>query len=134
LRSKKVPCDICGERRAAFVCSRCGRKVCQNCFDASSWLCLYCLKELGKARQRPIEFPAGLLVLAVALFLIGALLIAVGAMMSGPPAVWFWPPFFFVMTGSTAIAFAILALVLFVASALLIIYAIIKFLLSELSA
>mgnify|MGYP000138425101 CR=1 FL=1 len=37
-------CEVCGERKALYVCSSCGRAVCQECFHRDLWLCDPCYK------------------------------------------------------------------------------------------
>jgi len=131
LSERKAICDICGERKAAFVCSRCGRKVCHNCFDAASWLCSECLSQLEGA-GRPIRpMPAWPFALAAVLFVVGVVLVAVGTFMLGPRAtVLLWPPFIYITTVSTAaFVLALVAMVLFVIAVVLLFYAIVRYLL-----
>jgi len=35
-------CEICGNREARFVCSRCGRRVCLQDFRQGQWVCTTC--------------------------------------------------------------------------------------------
>ena len=71
-------CSICGSEGAYFVCSRCGRLVCQECFDYEKGLCIIC-SEKGSALKALNLNPSILLnktaMLGVAFILAGVLLI-----------------------------------------------------------
>lgn len=125
---RDLTCDICGERRAAFICSRCGRKVCHNCFDASSWLCVKCLNELGGARAiKPL--PTWPFVLALILMVVGSVLMVVGALLSPPySTIFVWPPLFIVGPSLTALVLAVIAMALFAIAIILLVYAMIRYL------
>ena len=71
-------CDICGSEGAYFVCSRCGRTVCQECFDYEKGLCIICSKKgsiLKVLNSNPSIFLNKTVMLGVALILAGILLI-----------------------------------------------------------
>ena len=70
-------CDICGSEGAYFVCSRCGRTVCHECFDYEKGLCIICSKKgsiLKVLNSNPSIFLNKTVMLGVALILAGILL------------------------------------------------------------
>ena len=96
---RPATCELCGERPAKFVCSRCGKAVCERCFDPAAWLCASCLKEVATVPAGLTFTPAlplSWLAVGFALFLIGAVLIALGAILSGAQGVLIIFPFFFI--------------------------------------
>ena len=91
-------CELCGERPARFVCSRCGRAVCPSCFKPSAWLCARCYEEaVGKAR--PALAPVGVLgpeamrwvIAGSALVFLGFILLLIASTISGKGAVVIFP-------------------------------------------
>ena len=72
--SENTKCDLCGVNQALYVCKICGRKVCNSCFDLSSWSCIEC-SEKSLVREE-IGFKPVITVFKA--FLIGFIIIAVG--------------------------------------------------------
>ena len=120
-------CQICGKRPARFICSRCGRQVCERCFDATTWLCSSCLEEAAAARGVPVapSLPVGWLLLGFLLFSVGVVLMALGAALAGYSGVLVVFPFFFMLSGVTnlmiwlMVALLVLFLAFFLAFSLL---------------
>jgi len=78
-----VKCEICHINDAKYVCSDCGRKVCENCFDPYSWLCIQCLEKrkptkllttYGEERKMNSTYP-----IIVKSTIIGFIMIFIGA-------------------------------------------------------
>lgn len=70
-------CDICGSEGAYFVCSRCGRTVCHECFDYEKGKCIICSEKrsiLNVLNSNPSIFLNKTVMLGVALILAGILL------------------------------------------------------------
>ncbi|HID16894.1 TPA: DUF131 domain-containing protein [Candidatus Bathyarchaeota archaeon] len=42
-------CEVCLKNQARYVCERCGRAVCDSCFDLDLWVCASC----GMASLQP---------------------------------------------------------------------------------
>ncbi|MFA5887583.1 MAG: B-box zinc finger protein [Candidatus Nanoarchaeia archaeon] len=38
-----MTCNICGKKLGKFTCMKCGRLVCEDCFDVSKGLCKGCI-------------------------------------------------------------------------------------------
>ena len=114
-------CQICGKRPARFICSRCGRQVCERCFDTTTWLCSSCLEEVATTHGVPTvpSLPIGWLLLGFLLFSVGVVLMALGAALAGSSGVIVVFPFFFMLSGVTnlmiwlVVAFFVLFLVFF---------------------
>jgi len=84
-------CEICGNNPAAYVCGECGRNVCRECFESSSWLCSDCYHE---KRQEYVQsefetsqrsFPLFMKVFLAGFLLIflGTIILAVAGLMGG---------------------------------------------------
>jgi uncharacterized membrane protein len=76
-------CATCGTNPATYVCQTCGKPMCGNCFDATSWTCYDCGRKSAAARSE-VSYPqfslASLLFLvAFAAIFVGTLLIALGS-------------------------------------------------------
>ena len=85
-------CELCGERPARFVCSKCGRAVCPSCFRPSAWLCARCYEEaVGKAR--PALGPEAMrwVIAGLVLVALGFILLLVASTISGKAAVVILP-------------------------------------------
>ena len=112
-------CQLCGKRPARFICSRCGRQVCERCFDTTTWLCSPCLEEAAATHRVPMvpSLPIGWLLLGFLLFSVGVVLMALGAALAGSSGVIVVFPFFFMLSGVTnlMIWFVVAFLVLFLA-------------------
>ncbi|MEM2136799.1 MAG: B-box zinc finger protein [Candidatus Methanomethylicia archaeon] len=39
-----MKCEICGLREARYVCSECGRRVCEECLEPNEWKCIKCIE------------------------------------------------------------------------------------------
>jgi len=83
-------CEICGSNPATYVCSECGRSVCNQCFDHDSWLCRDChRKEKQEYAQRDFEdssaFPLFMKVFLAGFFLIflGTILLMIAGLIGG---------------------------------------------------
>ncbi|RLG91689.1 MAG: hypothetical protein DRO36_03650 [Candidatus Hecatellales archaeon] len=69
-------CEICGERKAVYVCQKCGRRVCENCIDPLTLTCKNCSQTYqAKAYPSPLGFtfdlPTKLLILGIILTFVG---------------------------------------------------------------
>ena len=127
-------CEICGQQTAKYVCSDCGKSVCENCFIPERWLCIECYRKRTEA-PRPIQLhntvPYKLFLAGFILTAIGSILIAFaplfGASFQGGGFVWIFPfpPFFFgsKLNGEIAVS----ALILLIAILLLAIVTILLF-------
>ena len=73
-------CEICHKRKAKYVCSECGRKVCEDCFDTDSWLCVDCLKRNIGIRKEELWEPISKIPLTIKIILIGFITTFIGAM------------------------------------------------------
>mgnify|MGYP003885798383 CR=1 FL=1 len=114
----KRTCALCGLRPARYVCSRCGKTVCEGCFDTSLWLCTACLEELRPAEAR-VTGPwspvlSRWLPIGMALVMVGAILMVISFLLSGQPGILLVFPFVVVMAGAPmpVITYALLALAL----------------------
>lgn len=47
---KELKCDICNEKRAAYRCKSCGKKVCIDHINKDMWLCLECVDRYRERR------------------------------------------------------------------------------------
>ncbi len=74
---KKI-CEICGSNPAMYVCSECGRSVCRQCFEPSSWICSDCYRVKGREYEHDLEASTISSSLFMKVFLAGFLLIFLG--------------------------------------------------------
>jgi len=125
-------CEICGRREARFVCSRCGRKACWDCFDTFSWLCRPCYEEVSR-REPEIGFPAlgKWLLVGILLLTVGMILMAIGLVASGEAALILLPLPILVV-GELAPLILIITLVFSLVLFLVFLLASLKWLLGEL--
>ncbi len=42
LQKKTIYCEICGQEKAVYTCPKCGRKVCENCYNKEKQACQIC--------------------------------------------------------------------------------------------
>lgn len=124
-------CAVCGQQTATYVCQRCGRPVCGNCFDATNWICKSCAvrgvaqEPASYAQPSRLGLASLLFLLAFAAIFIGTLLIALGSMTNsgnasggaiiliGPiPIILGSGPYSFALVGLAAVV-TIVAVVLF---------------------
>ena len=91
-------CAICGKRPARYICQECGGGVCEVCFEPQTWLCSDCYKSLKPQAQALKKFawpiPFKLFFLGFFLMVIGTVLVAIAAILSGETAaigVYVWP-------------------------------------------
>jgi len=112
-------CEICGQQTAKYVCSDCGKSVCENCFIPERWLCIECYRKRTEATKLihntvPYEFfLAGFILTAI-----GSILLAFaplfGASFQGGGFIWIFPfpPFFFGsgLNGEIAVSALILSI------------------------
>jgi len=125
-------CEICGQQTAKYVCSDCGKSVCENCFIPERWLCVECYRKRTEA-PRPVHntVPYKLFLAGFTLTAIGSILIAFaplfGTSFQGGGFVWIFPfpPLFFGSRLNGEIA--VLALMLSIATLLLAIVTIFLF-------
>ncbi len=62
-------CWACGGEGADTMCSRCGHRVCRDCFDEETQSCLDCVEDRvnSKARTKKVMLAGGLLMIVVGL-------------------------------------------------------------------
>jgi uncharacterized membrane protein len=71
-------CEICGSNAATYVCSECGRSVCDQCFESDGWICSACLRAKEEYAGRGQESSLSSMPLFMKVFLAGFLLIFLG--------------------------------------------------------
>ncbi len=80
-------CEICGNREARFVCSRCGRRVCLQDFRQGQWLCTTCEPTAQtEASDFRSAFPMGfswIFLASLGLVLIGMVVMMVASFTQG---------------------------------------------------
>ncbi|HDJ04514.1 MAG TPA: Hsp20 family protein [Candidatus Bathyarchaeota archaeon] len=98
-------CGICGGEGAFFICSRCNRLVCSECFDSKRGLCIRCLEEAGEASPFiGLRRSFGTASLGFALIVFGMILMVAASVISwsGGGGVIIIPPFFIGTVEGTA--------------------------------
>jgi len=115
-----VKCEICGIGDAKYVCSKCGRRVCGECFNTQFWMCRECM---GKSYPTYVEgwrvadtlmktFTIGFIVILIGIILIMLSQIMIGGAFGGIIIFPFIPIIFFQkLEGATAILFALLMMI-----------------------
>lgn len=81
-----VICEICGERGSKYVCQKCGRRVCELCFNPYSWVCTECYSKTGlqiAEEHTGIELPVKLFIIGFIAMFIGVILIIIGSLALG---------------------------------------------------
>ena len=100
-------CEICGQRKATYVCQKCGRKVCGECVNPTNLVCVNCEKIYVAETYPSIGlglFPK-LLMLGLTIIFAGFGLILASTIMGGVPTstggfIWIFPlPPIFVGSG-----------------------------------
>jgi uncharacterized membrane protein len=112
-----VKCEICGIRDAKYVCSKCGRRLCEECFNTQLWMCRECI---GQNYPKYVEgwrvadtlmktFTIGFTVILIGIILIMLSQIIIGGTFGGIIIFPFIPIIFFQkLEGATAILFILL--------------------------
>ena len=81
-------CEVCGSRKSRYVCSRCGRRVCEQCFDPKTWLCKMCAQAKGWEHVEPrapqLDLVTKLFALSFLLIFAGFALIFLSALLTIP--------------------------------------------------
>jgi len=106
-REYRFMCELCHRLPARFVCRLCGRRVCINCYDPYSELCIECSRREAEREAYPRISERVAAVppepdIGVKLFMAGFLMSFVGAIVmmlssllggggSGGFVVWVWP-------------------------------------------
>ncbi|MCC6018523.1 MAG: hypothetical protein LM601_05810 [Candidatus Verstraetearchaeota archaeon] len=115
-----VKCEICGIGDAKYVCSKCGRRVCGECFNIQFWMCRECM---GKSYPTYVEgwrvadtlmktFTIGFIVILIGIILIMLSQIMIGGAFGGIIIFPFIPIIFFQkLEGATAILFTLLMMI-----------------------
>jgi uncharacterized membrane protein len=115
-----VKCEICGIRDAKYVCSKCGRRVCGECFNTQLWMCKECI---DKNHPTYIEgwrvadtlmktFTIGFIVTLIGIILIMLSQMMIGGAFGGVIIFPFIPIIFFQkLEGATAILFTLLMII-----------------------
>lgn len=110
-----VRCDICHLGQARFVCRECGSRLCNQCFDSSTDLCVVC-KAPYVQRTRTSSLVGLVVPLGIALIFVGIVLMMVGALMSTEPGeglvILF--PFLIGSVESTTVLLAFLLVLIFI--------------------
>lgn len=105
----KVLCEICYKLPARYVCSYCGKRVCINCYDPYSGMCIECAKRFeARAGIRESQLPPApvssgefsgmtLVMIGFALSFIGAMIMMIASLVggvkgvSGGAMIFIWP-------------------------------------------
>ncbi len=95
--ARKELCYICGAEGADILCSRCGRIVCEECYDPDTNSCVRCSAKAWLAESRGSSRP-GLMMAGLALLFLGMIVTTIALL---PPSgegegFVFIFPFFFV--------------------------------------
>jgi len=72
-------CEVCGVKDSRFVCSSCGRRVCEDCVDLDAWICARCSRQ-ARRKEELEATPIGVRVASLPhiLLLIGLVTVALG--------------------------------------------------------
>lgn len=113
-------CDICGKPNVDILCSRCGKFICERCYDHENDTCIKCsgkLHEKISGEKRIIYLTGGVLLVIMGLFIASFAFIP----LTGAKIVVF--PFFFENVNSiTAILMSLMFFSMFAVVSLLPIY------------
>ncbi len=128
----QVPCEICEENPAMYVCKGCGSRVCSSCINLNTWRCKRCEGETQKERPEfyiPLKWmmPEVLFLLSFIIITIGALFIILATLPSGGTssfgAVFLIGPVPIILgSGPQTLPILILALIVTICSILLFFY------------
>ncbi len=116
-------CSVCGREGADILCGRCGRVVCEGCYDDGAGMCVRCT---SRSRGRGGPSRPRLLAGGLALILLGLMVTSWSFILSGEATVVLFP---FVLSGLNAPATIALSLVffaLFAASSILPLYLLLR--------
>ncbi len=119
-----MPCEICSDEPARYVCSNCTRRVGPDCFRTEGWLCAECSKK--EANTIPAEtvrigrsIGSTLLVIAFLMIFGGLILLVVSAAFAGQNGVVLIFPFFYASSNGSGFlmlpAIAVIAIMLILA-------------------
>lgn len=78
-------CEVCLKNQAKYVCSRCGKIICEDCFNPYSWSCIKC-EELQTSlitKQSSSFNPFKFIFLGFTLIFIGILIMFLAALLTG---------------------------------------------------
>jgi hypothetical protein len=99
-----VACEICGSPSADALCVRCGRVVCERCFNGLGELCVECApRSKGNAFSTGIS-SAGLRTLGILFLAVGLMITLMAVMQGEDEGVIVNFPFFFKVGGWAAVA------------------------------
>jgi uncharacterized membrane protein len=79
-------CEVCGVRSSRYVCQKCGRRVCESCFNPYSWVCSECYSgaEPQVAEEhRGMELPLKLFIIGFIVIFVGMMIMAISSLMLG---------------------------------------------------
>lgn len=123
-------CEICGLREAKYVCSKCGRRVCEDCLEPNEWKCIKCIEsgeggfiEIGGDEKTEILWKTtliGFVIIFIGIILIMISSIIMGGTISGGIIILPFIPIFF-MNGPYEIGIILIAIILAMAIIFLII-------------
>lgn len=76
-------CALCGKQVASYVCQTCGRTVCGNCLNSTTWTCSACTSsantETSTSSLTHFSLLSILMFLGTAAIFIGMLLLVLGS-------------------------------------------------------
>lgn len=73
------PCEVCGLLEARYVCNKCGRSACSDCFSAATWTCKKCSEMDIRKREGSSPIAIKLLFAGFLLVFSGMILVAISA-------------------------------------------------------
>ena len=93
-----VKCEICNRKLAKYVCIECGARVCEDCYDRESLMCIRCQPpKKERTLLNSYYIRSGLF-----LIMIGAIILSLGGLEGGSFIYIF--PFFLISTSDWRIA------------------------------
>lgn len=77
-------CEVCLKNQAKYVCKKCGRAVCDSCFDLNLWVCASCRMVPFQLARKPASNSAfKFVILGFALFFVGLAMAFFAALSTG---------------------------------------------------
>jgi uncharacterized membrane protein len=125
-------CELCLRNQAKYVCGKCGRAVCEFCFNSYLWLCLKCE---GEQAQPIVKSSPGFdifkfMFIGFTLIFVGILIMFIAFLLSnasGEGVILFFGPIPFILSFGRENAQTLTFSVAFISLILLIILAIFLF-------
>lgn len=107
-------CEVCLKNQAKYVCEKCGRAVCDSCFDLDLWVCASCMMASFQPARKPTPSPAfKFIILGFALFFVGLAMAFFAALLTGlgeGSFIFFFGPVPIILGSNKTVPFFLVAL------------------------